>query len=32
VSGFTIAEGNIVAIEIPADPECLGRMELTVLE
>jgi RNA polymerase sigma factor (sigma-70 family) len=31
VFGFTIAEGRIVAIELTADPERLGRMEIELL-
>jgi RNA polymerase sigma-70 factor (ECF subfamily) len=29
--GFTIAGGKIVAIELVADPERLGRLDLVVL-
>jgi hypothetical protein len=31
VFGFTIADGKVVAVEILADPERLGHLELVVL-
>ncbi len=32
VGGFTVRDGRIVAIDILADPERLGRLDLTILE
>jgi len=32
VMGFTVANGKIVAIDVLADPERLGRLDLSVLD
>jgi RNA polymerase sigma-70 factor (ECF subfamily) len=32
VFGFTITDGRIVAIDMVADPERIGRLDLSILE